>query len=496
LIKSNIFFPYEKSACVDLIYALVTNYSIKAKSIVELSLNKFFNRQYSSITRAINGYYCPRKQKEKNEEARKNSRNKINNFLFESATERARDIYPFVIDITGNIKKHSNKSPDRSHIYSGSIAGMSVGHYYSFICLKDTDSWMPPVAIDRIPFGENKMEFSVSQITPILKKLPKDSIGLCIGDSAYSCNKFVQPLYKLEHVVTITRARSNKAIYKKYNDKKEGVGRKRQYGDKSSLNKPDSLPTPDSTEEFEEVLKKGGAQTVRLAVYEGYICRGSKDYKMSDVEINFVKVEILKENGERKYDRDLWIEVIGKKKADISPINVYLYYKGRFDVEHLFKFGKSKLLMDKFESSDPKRDEDFMMFGAIAYHVLCKCSEILKECQIRPWENKEKVDLKSPSTIYRAASFSGIFDNIYQDDLKKRGIPDERNIRKIFAKKENKPIMRKAKDPSKLSIEIKSTFENNTTFSKTSLNVNESLKENFQAICAKKIAEIYAKFQT
>ena len=229
---------------------------------------------------------------------------------------------------------------------------MSVGHYYSFICLKDTDSWMPPVAIDRIPFGENKMEFSVSQITPILKKLPKDSIGLCIGDSAYSCNKFVQPLYKLEHVVTITRARSNKAIYKKYNDKKEGVGRKRQYGDKRSLNKPDSLPTPDSTEEFEEVLKKGGTQTVWLAAYEGYICRGSKDYKMSDVEINFVKVEILKENGERKYDRDLWIEVIGKKKADISPIDVYLYYKGRFDVEHLFKFGKSKLLMDKFESSD------------------------------------------------------------------------------------------------------------------------------------------------
>ena len=34
-------FPYEKSACVDLIYALVTNHSIKAKSIVELSLNKF-----------------------------------------------------------------------------------------------------------------------------------------------------------------------------------------------------------------------------------------------------------------------------------------------------------------------------------------------------------------------------------------------------------------------------------------------------------------------
>ena len=88
------------------------------------------------------------------------------------------------------------------------------------------DSWMLPVAIDRIPFGENKMEFSVSQISPIFKKISKDSIGLCLGDSAYSCNKFVQPLYRIDNVVTITRARRNKAIYKKYVDKKEGSGRK------------------------------------------------------------------------------------------------------------------------------------------------------------------------------------------------------------------------------------------------------------------------------
>ena len=230
--KSKIFFPYEKSASIDLVYSLVTNHSIKAKTIVELSLNKFFNRQYYSVTRAINSYYRPRNHKEVNEEARKNARNKIYNFLFESATERKRDIYPFAIDVTGNIKKHSSKLPDRSHIHSGSIAGMSIGHYYSFICLKDMDSWMLPVAINRIPFGENKMQFSVSQIAPIFKKVPKDSIGLCMGDAAYSCNKFVQPLYRIDNVVTITRARRNKAIYKKYIDKKEGSGRKRHYGKK------------------------------------------------------------------------------------------------------------------------------------------------------------------------------------------------------------------------------------------------------------------------
>ena len=55
--------------------------------------------------------------------------------------------------------------------------------------------------------------------------------------------------------------------------------------------------------------------------------------------------------------------------------------------------------------------------------------------------------------------------------------------------------MRKAKDPSKLSIKIKSTFGNDTSFSKTSINTNDLLKENFQEICTKKMTEIYDKFQ-
>ena len=55
--------------------------------------------------------------------------------------------------------------------------------------------------------------------------------------------------------------------------------------------------------------------------------------------------------------------------------------------------------------------------------------------------------------------------------------------------------MGKAKDRSKLSIEIKSTFGNDTSFFKTSINTNDLLKENFQEICTKKMTEIYDKFQ-
>ena len=57
---------------------------------------------------------------------------------------------------------------------------------------------------------------------------------------------------------------------------------------------------------------------------------------------------------------------------------------------------------------------------------------------------------------------------------------------KSLLKKKNRPIICKAKGPSKLSIEIKSTFGNGTSFSKTSINTNYLFKEKFQEIYTKK----------
>ena len=55
--------------------------------------------------------------------------------------------------------------------------------------------------------------------------------------------------------------------------------------------------------------------------------------------------------------------------------------------------------MDKIQSSDPKKDEDFMLMTGVAYHALCKSADLLDEINIRPWENKKTIKVKSPSNI-------------------------------------------------------------------------------------------------
>ncbi|EDV18421.1 uncharacterized protein TRIADDRAFT_63057, partial [Trichoplax adhaerens] len=163
-------------------------------TVVELSLSRFFKRKYSSLYRAIGGYFTSRKNKKNREEKRAEAKEKIKSFLFESAIEDTGNIHTFAIDITGNIKKHSAKSEDRSYIHSGSIGGMSIGHNYSVIALKEDYGWMLPVTIDRVPHSENKYDFSVIQAESVLDKVPQGDISIIVGDSAYSCNKFI---YKL-----------------------------------------------------------------------------------------------------------------------------------------------------------------------------------------------------------------------------------------------------------------------------------------------------------
>ena len=355
---------------------------------------------------------------------------------------------------------------------------------------------MLPVAIDRVPHSENKFDFSVAQAESVLDKVPEDDTSILVGDSAYSCNKFIHNLSKRENVVVITRMRANKAIYKKYEDKKEGSGRKRKYGKKYLLNKPDSLPDPDYVEEFKKTTKKGLLLKIRLSLFKGYICRGSKDYTMSDTPINFIRAEVFNENGEKKYDRDLWIGVAGKARDKVTTMDGFKEYADRFDLEHFFKFSKSKLLMDKMQSSDPKKDEDFMLMTGVAYHVLCKSTDLLDEINTRTWENKKTIKAKSPSNIFRAASISDVFDQVYTGEIKKRGMPDERNIRKSFTSKQNKPIMRKARDPTKVQVEIKSSFGKSPIISKTSINTQEDSKEIFRKKILDKADEIYDKIHT
>ena len=44
-----------------------------------------------------------------------------------------------------------------------------------------------------------------------------------------------------------------------------------------------------------------------------------------------------------------WVAVLGDRRHEISAIDAYNYYRSRYDIEHFFKFSKTKLLIDKYQ---------------------------------------------------------------------------------------------------------------------------------------------------
>ena len=142
-------------------FALVTNYTFKATTVVESSLSKFFKRQYSSLFKEIGRYFIFRQNKKARTEEGIKARERIKGFLFKSAIDRDNGVHSFAIDITVNVKKHSLKLKGRSYIYLGCIGGMSIGHNYSVIGKREDACWMLPVAIERAPCSENNFDFSL-----------------------------------------------------------------------------------------------------------------------------------------------------------------------------------------------------------------------------------------------------------------------------------------------------------------------------------------------
>ena len=45
--------------------------------------------------------------------------------------------------------------------------------------------------------------------------------------------------------------------------------------------------------------------------------------------------------------------------------------------------------MYKIQSSNPKKDKDFILITGLAYHALYKSADLLGEINIRPWGNKK-----------------------------------------------------------------------------------------------------------
>ncbi len=298
--------------------------------------SEFFKRKYSSLFRGLAGYYCKRDEpKSRRDVLRHKERSSIIEWLTKSHSKN-RTINPYAIDITPHYREGASKARDRTLVRSGNNRYSKPGYEYSTVCAMRQDNWSLPVNIERVKSDANKYEVGANQILKAHSYGDKDSLTLAIGDAAYSNVKFRGKLREEKNIVTITRERINKSVFTKYTGEQKAKGRQRIYGKQMNLEDLSLNYTKSDTVAFEEKTKSGKKIYIVITEYKNLLTRGTKEHSMKENPVNYVKVEVFKnkELNEKMYKRDLWLCVSGDKKDKLSAIEVYQYYKQRFDIEH------------------------------------------------------------------------------------------------------------------------------------------------------------------
>jgi hypothetical protein len=371
---------------MDLVDTLSSNTT--AKSVVELTLSPQFQRTYSGLSKAIAVNSLSDKQL-----ARLAAKT--------IPSPQARKFYLIGADVTSNPRPYAKTLPDRGFVYQpNTIQGnkpIAIGHQYSFVALlpeRDkikTGPWVVPLAMKRVSSQENKEWVGAKQVRALLKddQLPFGK-ALCVEvvDSAYSKPAYLNANRDHENLVTIARARGTRTFYREptpETETKEEKGHPTWYGPPFCLKSPSTWGVPEDVAETTFTSQRKVTYRVEIQAWHNLLMRGKKGIPMHQHPFTLVKIRWYNPQGEALFQKPLWLIVMGDRRVELTLLDIQQSYLQRYDLEHFFRFGKQKLLLDKFQTPDVQHEENWWQLVTLAYLQLWAAKELVSQLP-RPWE--------------------------------------------------------------------------------------------------------------
>jgi len=416
------FLPSRRDAAFELIDALSSNTS--AKSVTELSLNPLHRRNYASITRSIGEYYS---HQNKIDTTLQNQ--KLTNLLAESCPEKqTRHYHLFATDCTPNPRVFSETLFDRGIVHAPNPIlnnkPITIGHEYSVVTYlpeklsSEAPAWVIPLSCHRVATHEKGTMIGMKQIHDCIHSNESFKIQLCVsvGDCAYSSPECLAEAKKNANQVHITRLRNNRKLNYTFlqTQKTNKRGRIKYYGDILNFKDEKTWRTPDEICTIQSKNKKGLVQTIKIESWDSILMRGHRDAIIVDYPFRLLRICVYTFSGELLFKRPLWLIATGSRRGELSLQDIFFSYRQRFDIEHFFRFGKDKLLMNKIQTPDVSHEEAWWQFVMMAYGQLYLAREIANNT-IKPWEKylptlKSPEQEKSPTQVQR--DFSRIIQEI------------------------------------------------------------------------------------
>ncbi|MGF1488903.1 MAG: NF041680 family putative transposase [Prochloraceae cyanobacterium] len=411
-----------RESVIELIDALSSN--LQALSVVELSLNPLFQRNYNSLYKAIQEF-LPERSSEKYESINKNL---LRTVLKLFPQPKKRDFNLFGIDTTPAPRPYSHTLKYRSYLYYPNPIKVNkpinIGHSYSVVAAlpdktenKNTP-WVVPLSGERVPSESQAIDIGNQQIKYIFENasFPKDKLSVLVADSGYSQREFIGEQVKQDNLVVITRVRSDRVFYRQFIDNPDSTkksGHPRWYGDKFDLKDATTWHLEDEVFQSNFITKRGKKFNLTICAWKNMLMKGTSNYQMHSHPFTLLKITISDEQ-ENIIWKPMWLIVIGSRRHELSLEDCYQAYRQRYDMEHLFRFGKQKLLMNSYLTPEVKHEENWFKLTLLAYVNLWSARDLAVVLP-REWEYHLKTDREiqvTPSLVQR--DYYRIISQVYK----------------------------------------------------------------------------------
>lgn len=326
-----------------------------------------------------------------------------------------------------------------------------------------------------MPSDKKGNEFGLAQWASLAqdKTLGLDGhLCVLVGDSLYGTPACQKQAQAVDNTVLIARSRGNRTYYEAPVPAKKRSGHPTWYGVPMKLGDPTTHGIPVETAQVKTKTRKGKAITIELTSWHDLLMLGTKDFAAHEHPFRLVRAVVTDELGNRVFKHPLWLSVFGKQRLELSLTEIYESYRQRYDLEHYFRFGKQRLLVDKFQTPETDREENWWRISQLAY-VQLYLSRGLADRLPNPWE-KYLPEQKSDATVSTPAQVQRDFARIVQVagtpacDPKRRGISPGRPKGQCPDKREIQPVVFKSvkKSAERSQKKIKSQFEPHSSTAK------------------------------
>ena len=365
---------------------------------MEVSLEAAFEREYSSLHDAVDNFFAGSSPEQALAQRRRQAAQRVE-IIAESLPEpRKHPFRLFGIDTTPGLRAFAAKLADRGVVYYPNPAPgnkpIGVGHSYSVLALLPEREigdapWIVPLSCERVPTDKTAREVAVGQVAGLLsnEQLPfAGELTVEVVDSYYSRARYLHPTGGYDNHVVLARLAGNRTLHRFAPlEGSRRSGHPTWFGQPFKLDEESTRGAPDEAMRVEWRTSKGRVLQVMLQRWNDLLMRGKRDAPMQERAFDVISCRAFDERGKPVFKKTMWLLVMGERRGEVGLRQCYEAYRQRFDMEHFFRFGKNKLLLDRYQTPEVEHEENWWELACLAYTQLWLAAPLAATLP-RPWE--------------------------------------------------------------------------------------------------------------